>query len=79
MRFLTQGGAAVELRMAFDEHGLDGRQWYCLGCDTVGGRGPDHLPYHYFQADRARKEANDHAIECRSMPKNGGSPAPSRL
>lgn len=79
MRFLTQGGATVELcRDQFTRrHGptrsTNGYAWTCLGCGTVGSGLPypvydeyNYLPNEY---GKARDDANSHATSCRSMPK----------
>ncbi|MFD8516571.1 hypothetical protein ACFV27_37205 [Streptomyces antimycoticus] len=55
MRFLTQGGATVEITEDV---------WYsvrCLGCDYQKNNS-SHIVY-------ARSYANDHADACRAMPK----------
>jgi hypothetical protein len=60
MRFLTQGGATVELR----KEPKPGRLVYpylCLGCDYEFDN--------YSSIVHARSEANAHAESCRAMPK----------
>ncbi|WP_108990426.1 hypothetical protein [Streptomyces coelicoflavus] len=60
MRFLTQGGATVELR----KEAKPGRLVYpylCLGCDYEFDN--------YDSIVHARGEANEHAATCRAMPK----------
>ena len=60
MRFLTQGGATVELR----KESKSGRLVYpylCLGCDYEFDN--------YSSIVSARGEANEHAAACRAMPK----------
>ncbi|MFE6474632.1 hypothetical protein [Streptomyces rochei] len=60
MRFLTQGGATVELRK---EHRRDRTvyPYLCLGCDYEFDN--------YSSVVHARSEANAHAEGCRAMPK----------
>lgn len=56
MRFATQGGAEV--------HVLDGSHSYpvrCLGCDYTHNN--------WSSIVYARSDANEHATDCRSMPK----------
>lgn len=84
MRFLTTGGAVVELRShQFSSHytrqgrpnwspdtrTVDGYQWTCLGCDQRGE--PGYLDNDYLDNERrkARNEANAHASTCRAMPR----------
>ncbi|MEU5742048.1 hypothetical protein ABZ784_29155 [Streptomyces tendae] len=60
MRFLTQGGATVELR----KEAKRGRLVYpylCMGCDYEFDN--------YSSIVDARGEANEHAASCRAMPK----------
>ncbi|MFE7120643.1 hypothetical protein ACFU99_34955 [Streptomyces sp. NPDC057654] len=59
MRFLTQGGAAVEVTKV--ERPDRPYQWRCLGCDRE-----EDTSY----SDTARSEANKHATSCRAMPKS---------
>lgn len=56
MRFATQGGAEVHV---IDRHNYPVR---CLGCDSKRDS-TSSVVY-------ARDFANDHATECRSMPKS---------
>lgn len=58
MRFLTLGGAHVAVTGS--EFKRDA-QWRCLGCDQ-------HISYRVTLAI-ARREANEHAGLCRSIPK----------
>lgn len=88
MRFITQGGATVELHHqdrtvrthAGSVYALPDRQtrvshgfnWRCLGCDLIGGGGRYGLGSHHFdetQKFEARNEANQHATDCRALPK----------
>lgn len=85
MRFLTQGGATVELyphawtethynidnkpRKRIDREGFE---WRCLGCDETGADKNLRLRgagYHERQPRESRNEANTHATTCRAMPK----------
>jgi hypothetical protein len=85
MRFLTQGGATVELyphawtethynidnkpRNRVDREGFE---WRCLGCDETGADKNLRLRgagYHERQPRESRNEANQHASTCRAMPK----------
>lgn len=87
MRFRTQGGATVELyphawtethynidnkpRMQVSREGFE---WRCLGCDATGAETNLRLGgagYHERQPRDSRKEANQHASTCWSMPKPG--------
>lgn len=58
MRFATLGGAVVTVT-------FDGGRYYtrCQGCDWRDFRNPIDSP------ERARDYANQHAGECRSIPK----------
>lgn len=58
MRFATLGGAAVAVTCSGGEYYVR-----CQGCDWRDFRNPIGDP------KRARNYANDHAGECRSMPK----------
>lgn len=73
MRFLTQGGAVVELRESYRttfwvESNPTGREviypFRCLGCDYEFDN--------YSSIVSARDEANGHAERCRAMPKPDG-------
>lgn len=85
MRFLTQGGATVELyphawtethynidnkpRKQIDREGFE---WRCLGCDETGADKNLRLRgagYHERQPRESRDEANQHATTCRAMPR----------
>jgi hypothetical protein len=85
MRFLTVGGATVELqRHCFttrytwqgrpyvgDPRQVDGFVWKCLGC---GADGKGHISswdgdYLPDERNEARGHANAHAHECRAMPR----------
>lgn len=87
MRFLTRGGATVELyphawtethynidnkpRQKFSREGFE---WRCLGCDATGAETNMRLGgagYQERQPRDSRKEANTHAAACWSMPKPG--------
>lgn len=89
MRFITQGGATVELHrqdrtvrtQAGSVYALPngtsrlshGFNWRCLGCDLIGGGGRYGLGGRHFdetQKFEARNEANQHATDCRALPKN---------
>ena len=72
MRFLTQGGAQVHITHAgtFTQTSFSGavwgekdHRWTCLGCGKGSGRHDRYSP------DEIRDAANEHATECRSMPK----------
>jgi hypothetical protein len=84
MRFLTQGGAVVELRrhefktnythkgrpyVGDEWYPVNGFRWECLGCGKVGG--PTFSEHNYLpdEGDEARDDANEHATSCRAMPK----------
>ena len=89
MRFLTQGGATIELHrqdyclrtmpgnsvqlMPNNETRIShGFNWRCLGCDAIGGGGKYGLNERHFDEYRpneSRTEANEHAANCRAMPK----------
>jgi hypothetical protein len=85
MRFLTQGGATVELyphawtethynidHKPRQQVAREGFEWRCLGCDTTGAETNLRLGgagYHERQPRDSRKEANKHASTCWSMPK----------
>lgn len=60
MRFLTQGGATVELRKG-SKPGRLVYPYLCLGCDYEFDN--------YDSIVHARTEANEHAANCRAMPK----------
>ena len=60
MRFLTQGGATVELRKE-PKRGRLVYPYLCLGCDYEFDN--------YDSIVHARGEANAHAESCRAMPK----------
>ena len=60
MRFLTLGGAEVVVMPCPSESYPF--TWTCLGCDADGGR------FLRWLSD-ARDTANEHAGECRAMPK----------
>ncbi|MCG6496643.1 hypothetical protein [Kitasatospora sp. A2-31] len=91
MRFLTVGGAAVELwphrfvtrythqgrPMVHSDRSTrecDGYRWSCAGCGATGkSHGTDGIQFNgglYLDVERdlARRDANTHATECRSMP-----------
>ena len=72
MRFLTQGGAQVHITHAgtFTQKSFSGavwgeqdHRWTCLGCGQGSGR------HDHYSPSEIRNAANDHATECRSMPK----------
>jgi|HubBroStandDraft_6_1064221.scaffolds.fasta_scaffold11889_4 hypothetical protein len=62
MRFLTLGGAVVELHR---DTRTGRHRWECLGCEKAD------MPYE--TATAARDDANEHAGICRAMPKPGTS------
>jgi hypothetical protein len=50
----------------------NGFNWRCLGCDDIGGGGKYGLGDRHFdeyQPQQSRDEANQHATNCRAMPK----------
>jgi hypothetical protein len=60
MRFLTQGGAQVHVTGS--GRYVEDNNWKCLGCnDGSGGHGRHDWI--------ARDAANEHATNCRAMPK----------
>ena len=82
MRFLTMGGAVVELRHRtfrtnhFDKyrtgdtwHEVTGFWWQCLGCGQDARNPRYDRPFLPDEKDDARSTANAHAGECRSMPR----------
>lgn len=88
MRFLTVGGATVELRtrkfttkythlgrpyVSDEVRVVDGYSWTCLGCRTVGQ--PNIFDYDYLPNEerQARDDANKHAAACRAMPRPAGA------
>ncbi|MFB8182600.1 hypothetical protein ACFC8N_42755 [Streptomyces sp. NPDC055966] len=85
MRFITQGGATVELHPTrftakFDYRGapyavsepykVDGFNWRCTGCAAFGREDETYYELGFRTRGEARDEANEHATACRSMPKN---------
>lgn len=82
MRFLTQGGAAVDLRShTWTELAVireervrverTGFRWSCAGCDTTGPREYDSRTGYYESEPReSRDHANAHADACRAMPRS---------
>jgi hypothetical protein len=64
-RFLTGGGAVVELCPYAGPAHRGGYWWKCLGCDASGFRDLDDGS----DLRNARGDANIHAAGCRSMPK----------
>lgn len=56
MRFLTHGGAVVEVRL-IEAHSP--YKWRCLGCLDFGSEMTESF---------GRKRANEHADSCRAMP-----------
>jgi hypothetical protein len=84
MRFLTQGGAAIELRrhefktnytykgrpyVGDDWYLVNGFKWTCLGCGKSGGPTLFETKYLPSEGDEARDHANQHATDCRAMPR----------
>jgi hypothetical protein len=84
IRFLTLGGAPVELHTArfttrFDYRGapyatpqpyeVDGFNWRCTGCTAYGREGDTYNDPGYRKLGEARSAANEHAETCRAMPK----------
>jgi hypothetical protein len=85
MRFLTVGGATVELRShrfttqctrqgrpCVSDHAreVDGFVWECLGCEANSERVRwDYGRYLPNERAEARDHANAHAEICRAMPK----------
>jgi hypothetical protein len=83
-RFLTAGGAVVELRKVHfrtryisrpcvlpegETRPCDGFTWRCHGCGVKGSAGTIFTePYLDGDEKQARDDANDHAARCRSMP-----------
>lgn len=82
MRFLTHGGAEVELRPAgyisrwaasgpphaADPHRVEGFNWRCQGCRSYGREGDTYNDPGYLERREAREEANSHAANCWAMP-----------
>lgn len=83
MRFLTQGGAVVELyphqwaelqvrnkeRIWVD---CTGFEWRCTGCDMTGNRKRlklSDIGYQEREPRDSRTDANFHADSCRAMPR----------
>lgn len=62
MRFLTQGGATVVVTGS-GKYAAKDCHWKCLGC---GNENNKKFPAYDWSA---RNEANEHATDCRSMPK----------
>lgn len=83
MRFLTQGGAVVEVYptrfvtrwaggppfAAAEPYEIGGFQWKCAGCGAYGREGETYKDRCYRELAEARTEANEHAATCRAMPK----------
>lgn len=81
MRFLTQGGAVVELyphtwteHLAARSVKHGGFQWECRGCGAFGGPGTFDYEkaakgYSEREPNKSRDDANAHADTCRSMPR----------
>ena len=83
-RFLTAGGAVVELRKVHfrtcyisrplvlpegETRPCDGFTWTCHGCGVKGSASTIFTePYLDSDEKQARGDANDHAARCRSMP-----------
>jgi len=83
-RFLTVGGAVVELRkvrfqtryirrpyvlLAGQTRPCDGFTWSCLGCGAQDSAETGFIePYLDDDEKQARDDANNHATRCRSMP-----------
>lgn len=83
-RYLTVGGATVELRnhrfsteytgrgrgyVGTQRHDVDGFTWTCQGCGTKGGTGfLREEPYLPTERRQANDDANSHAETCRAMP-----------
>lgn len=84
MRFLTQGGAPVELyrhqwtethygtkstpRKSLDRKGFE---WRCNGCDMTGATKNTRMGgagYSEREPRKSRDDANAHAGTCRAMP-----------
>jgi hypothetical protein len=72
MRFLTQGGAQVHVTHVgtFTRNLFSGavwgekdHRWTCLGCGNGSGQ------HDYYPPNEIRDAANEHATNCRSMPK----------
>lgn len=82
MRFLTQGGAPVELhtetfRRPFNSrrdenghwiHDWEPAQGFNWRCTGCHTVGDDYSAYNESKPDRSRDEANAHAGQCRAMP-----------
>ena len=83
MRFLTVGGAVVAVfrtrfvtrwrggpPFAADKpYWISGFQWECSGCGAYGREGETYEDPNFRQESEARSDANDHAAQCRAMPK----------
>lgn len=84
MRFLTQGGAIVELRLhawtetyyrdgkVYERVDKSGFEWSCGGCDMTGAQQHLRLGGHGYEEREprdSRRDANDHASNCWAMRK----------
>lgn len=83
MRFLTLGGATVELHDitweeerlradGYEKETVEGRSWRCTGCDVDSaspGQSQNIYGRYYGRDNRSRDHANTHAEKCRAMPR----------
>jgi hypothetical protein len=83
MRFLTRGGAVVDVyavrfvtrwlegppTLAVEPYEIDGFQWTCGGCGAYGREGDAYRDPHYRDQVEARGDANEHADTCWALPK----------
>jgi hypothetical protein len=91
IRLLGLGGAIVELHRtrftttwsssgppcaAHTPYEVDGFNWRCLGCDAYGREGDTYNDPGYRDFGKARNAAQEHAAQCRAMPKD--TPRPRR-
>ncbi|MFD7922516.1 hypothetical protein ACFV3R_25230 [Streptomyces sp. NPDC059740] len=84
MRFLTLGGATVDVRAtrfttrwlrpgppyaARQPYETNGFQWECGGCGAYGREGDTYNDPNYREQREAREHANSHAEKCRALPR----------
>ncbi|MDN3244133.1 hypothetical protein [Streptomyces sp. ZSW22] len=87
MRYLTVGGATVDLRKtrfttrwnggppfaATEAREIDGFQWTCTGCQSYGREGDTYNDPHFRELKEAREDAQAHAERCRALPRPAAS------